>query len=114
MTRAVAGVLLAGVLAVSGCGGGGQPAAPVATSKVDLPRSYEFRPAVITVPAGTAVTWTNHDNFTHTVRLIDQGNRVLGTMSPGQSLTFTFTSRGTYRYDCSLHPQDMHGQVIVT
>ena len=67
-----------------------------------------------TWPAGTRVTWTNHDNFTHTVRLIDQGNRVVGTMSPGQSVTFTFSRPGTYRYDCSLHPQDMHGSVIVT
>lgn len=87
---------------------------PVATNYVDLPRSYQFSPEVITVPAGTTVTWTNHDNFTHTVRLIDLGNRVIGTMSPGQSVSYTFTKPGTYRYDCSLHPHDMHGEVIIT
>jgi len=108
-----AGVVAAGLLAACG-GGSAAPAAPVATSQVDLPRSYEFRPAVITVTAGTTVKWTNHDNFTHTVRLTDNGTHELGTMSPGQSLTHTFNTPGTYHYDCSLHPQDMHGEVIVT
>lgn len=107
-----AGLLLAGAAAAA-CGGE-SPSPPVATTQVDLPKSYEFRPAAITVRADTTVTWTNHDNFTHTVRLIDQGDRVIGTMAPGQRVTYTFTSPGTYRYDCSLHPQDMRGQVVVT
>ena len=62
---------------------------------------------------GTTVTWKNDDNFTHTVRLLDQDNKVLGTMKPGQTLSYTFSGPGTYRYDCPLHPQNMHGMVIV-
>lgn len=100
-------------LALIACGTAAPPT-PVAADHVDLPKSYEFRPEVITVPAGASVTWTNHDNFTHTVRLIDLGNQVIGTMSPGQSVSYTFTKPGTYHYDCSLHPHDMHGIVIVT
>lgn len=107
------GVGLLCALALLACGGEAA-SQPVATDHVDLPRSYMFKPAVITVRSGTAVTWTNHDNFTHTVRLIDDGNRVIGTMSPGQSLTFTFTRPGTYHYDCSLHPHDMRGEIHVT
>ena len=115
MIRAAAGLLLGlGLLAPVVACGSTEPAKPVATSQVDLPKSYKFEPATITVQSGTAVTWTNHDNFTHTVRLIDEGNRVIGTMSPGQKVTFTFTKPGTYRYDCSLHSQDMRGEVIVT
>lgn len=88
---------------------------PVATSVVDLPPSYRFAPEAISVAAGTTVTWTNHDNFTHSVQFLDGG---LPTeplrMQPGASTTFTFEAPGTYRYQCHLHPQDMRGTVTVT
>jgi plastocyanin len=87
------------------------PAAPVATDQVDLPRSYKFVPADITVPTGTTVTWTNDDNFTHSVRLLDTGETQM--MKPGERVTHTFTTPGVYRYDCSLHPKDMKGSVLV-
>ena len=98
----------------SGTGGAGSTA-PVATSTVDLPPSYKFVPANITVPAGTTVTWTNHDNFTHSVQFKDGG---LPTdpqlMKPGEQTTFTFQTAGTFHYQCSLHPQQMQGTVTVT
>jgi plastocyanin len=87
------------------------PTAPVATNQVDLPRSYKFAPEDIVVPAGTEVTWTNNDNFTHSVRLLDSGEVQL--MKPGESVSHTFTAPGLFRYDCSLHPKDMHGSVLV-
>ena len=88
-------------------------AEPVATNQVDLPTSYKFEPAVITVPDGTTVTWTNNDNFTHNVRLLDDGGEVL-ELPQGDSVSFTFTGPGEHRYDCSLHPNDMTGVVIVS
>jgi plastocyanin len=88
-------------------------AEPVATNQVDLPPSYTFEPAVITVPDGTTVTWTNHDNFTHSVRLLDDGGQVLD-LPPGESVSFTFTGPGEHRYDCSFHPNDMSGVVVVS
>jgi plastocyanin len=90
-----------------------EAAAPVATDQVDLPPSYRFEPAAITVPDGTTVTWTNNDNFTHNVRLIDDGGDVL-QLPPGESVSFTFTGPGEHRYDCSFHPHDMSGVVVVT
>jgi plastocyanin len=87
---------------------------PVSTDHVDLPPSYLFSPAQITVKAGTTVTWTNHDNFTHSVRIPPQNGKVVGIMHPGQSVTYTFASSGTYQYDCSFHPQNMKGTVVVT
>jgi plastocyanin len=83
----------------------------VATTSVDLPRSYRFAPAAISVPAGATVTWTNNDNFTHNVAL--EGTEPL-TMSPGETATFIFGTPGTYPYVCSLHPNDMQGTVLVT
>ena len=88
-------------------------AEPVATDQVNLPPSYRFEPAAITVPDGTTVTWTNNDHFTHTVRLVDDGGEVL-ELAPGASVSHTFTGPGEHRYDCSFHPSDMTGTVVVT
>lgn len=98
--------------ALAGCAAA-TPAEPVATDQVDLPPSYKFVPEAITVPAGTEVTWTNNDNFTHSVRLLDDGNVVM-TMKPGESVSFTFDEPGLHNYDCSFHATDMKGSVLVT
>jgi plastocyanin len=34
-------------------------------------------------------------------------------MKPGQTATFTFPAPGTYHYQCSFHPQNMKGTVVV-
>lgn len=104
---------LALALFLVGCGGAAS-VSPVATNQVSLPPSYRFAPSAITVPVGTTVTWRNSDNFTHSVRLLDQGGKVVGIMRPGQSVEFAFTSPGLYHYDCSFHPQNMKGTVKVT
>jgi plastocyanin len=96
---------------LAACGAAATPAPPVATNQVDLPPSYRFAPENITVPAGTPVPWTNHDNFTHSVRLLDGGE--VQFMKPGESVSQAFTTPGLYRYDCSLHPNDMQGSVLV-
>jgi plastocyanin len=100
------------VAGLSACAARERPE-PVATNVVDLPPSYRFDPEVITVVDGTTVTWTNHDNFTHNVRLLDDGGVTL-QLAPGESVTHTFTGVGEHRYDCSFHPNDMTGVVIVT
>ena len=86
--------------------------AAVATARVDLPRSYRFAPEAIVVPHGTTVTWTNKDNFTHSVRLLEGGSPAQ-FMKPGESVTLAFDVTGLYAYDCSLHPTDMKGTVLV-
>ncbi len=90
-----------------------EAAQPVETNQVDLPPSYKFEPDAISVPDGTTVTWTNNDNFTHNVRLLDDGGQVLA-LPPGESVSFTFTGPGEHRYDCSFHPNDMSGVVVVS
>ncbi len=104
-------IALAFSLAVgAACGGAAASASP---NHIDLPRSYLFSPADITVKAGSTVTWTNSDQFTHSVRLVDSGE-VLGVLKPGDTLSHVFDKPGAYRYDCSFHPQNMHGTVTVT
>jgi plastocyanin len=97
----------------SGHGGIGAGGEPVATNTVDLPPSYRFAPAAIAITAGTTVTWTNHDNFTHSVQL--DGTAAPGqVMHPGEQTTHTFATPGTYHYVCSFHANNMQGEVIVT
>jgi plastocyanin len=93
----------------AGCGGEGT-SEPVATSEVSMARSYRFDPKVIEVAPGTTVTWTNDDNFTHTVQVDGQDDHEVGR---DESVSITFDRAGTYHYVCTLHRQDMDGEVIV-
>ena len=108
---AVVGVTL--LAAACGPVNGAADASPVATDKVDLPASYKFAPAAITVTAGTTVTWTNDDHFTHSVDLADDASEP-PVMSPGRSVQHAFDTPGRYAYVCSFHPNDMRGVVVVT
>lgn len=110
---ALSAALLLGLFIVAACGESTQSPSPVPTNVVDLPKSYRFVPAAITVPAGTTVTWTNHDDFTHNIHLFDDGD-VTYTLKPGEAVSFTFTTEGLHRFECSLHPRDMQGSVLVT
>jgi plastocyanin len=112
--RRLGAALLAGALLVTGCASSssGAGASPIVTDHVDLPKSYRFEPAAIQVVAGTTVTWTNDDNFTHSVALEGQTSPV-GIMKPGEAVTHTFTAPGSYPYICTFHPQDMRGVVEV-
>jgi plastocyanin len=115
MHRGFGGLVLTTLLLlpVAACAGSASPnAGPVATAHVDLPQSYLFSPADIVVKAGTTVSWKSSDSFTHSVRLIDSG-QVVGIMKPGDTVSFTFATASTYKYDCSFHPQNMKGTVTV-
>jgi plastocyanin len=100
--------LAAGLLA-AGCGGSAA-SAPVATTEVAMAKSYRFDPGTIEIDAGQTVTWTNDDNFTHTVQVDGQEDHHVGR---GESVSITFDAPGTYHYVCTLHRKDMDGDVIV-
>jgi plastocyanin len=104
-------VLLLPLFAVAAGCGGTTTSAPVRTHQVTMVRSYRFDPDVVQIKAGESVTWTNKDNFTHTVRVDGQPDHKVGR---GDSVSIRFATPGTYDYVCTLHSHDMHGQVIVT
>ena len=110
MRRVWAVVPLAAAAAVAaGCGAAGT-STPVATDHVQMAKSYRFDPKVIEIKAGESVTWTNNDNFTHTVKVEDGPDHKVGR---GDSVSIRFDKPGTYHYVCTLHSHDMHGTVIV-
>jgi plastocyanin len=98
------------VFLLAGCGGSTIASEPVETDQVNLPPSYKFEPKVIQVAAGTTVTWTNNDHFTHSVEMDGQPDHKIG---PGETVQITFDTPGEYKYVCTLHPHDMSGTVIV-
>ena len=102
-------LLTALAVLAAGCGGD-EDAEPVATTEVQMAKSYRFEPKAISVEAGDTVTWTNDDNFTHTVHVDGREDH---KVDKGDSFSLTFEKAGTYHYVCTLHSQDMEGEVIV-
>ena len=86
-------------------------AAPVAGNAVSID-NFAFVPATLTVPAGSTVTWTNHDEEPHTVAASDGSFHSPGMGSQG-TYSHTFATAGRFDYVCSIHPF-MHATVVVT
>lgn len=120
-SRLLAGIIvLAAILGIDGCtknssytsgsnNGGGTKGGP-GTNEVWI-QGFAYTPSVISVTAGTTITWTNKDPVNHTVTsdtgLFD------GALSPnGGTFSHTFTTAGTYSYHCSIHT-NMTGTVKV-
>lgn len=85
--------------------------APVAGNAVSID-NFAFVPATLTVPAGSTVTWTNHDEEPHTVAASDGSFHSPGMGSQG-TYSHTFPTAGKFDYVCSIHPF-MHATVVVT
>jgi plastocyanin len=76
--------------------------------------NFAFTPATLTVPAGTKVTWTNHDDIPHTAT--SAATPPLFHSAPldtDDAFSFTFDKPGVYKYFCALHPH-MQGTVVAT
>ena len=86
--------------------GAASAASPVV---VDI-TEFTFAPAALTVPVGTKVTWTNHDEEPHTITSATGAFSSTG-LSHEETFAQTFTRPGTYQYFCALHP---HMKATVT
>ena len=105
-----AAAALVATAVAAGCGAAESSSEPVATNEVTMVKSYRFDPETVEIKAGDTVTWTNNDNFTHTVRVDGQEDH---KVDRGRSVSIVFEQPGTYHYVCTLHRQDMEGKVIV-
>jgi plastocyanin len=97
-------------------GGASSEAAGGATPASTGPQQIEmgddvFRPAQLTVAAGTKVAWVNKGSKAHTVvsndKLFDSG-----LVNIGGEFSHTFTTPGTYLYHCAPHAK-MVGRLVV-
>jgi plastocyanin len=74
--------------------------------------NFTFTPQTLTVKAGTTVTWNNHDDIPHGVASDNNAFRRSKALDTDDKFAFTFTTPGTYKYFCYIHPH-MTGTVVV-
>jgi len=86
-----------------------QNAAPASAVSID---NFTFTPASLTVKAGTTVTWTNRDDIPHGIGSADNSFKRSNALDTDDAFSFTFTTPGTYKYFCYIHPH-MVGTVVV-
>jgi len=136
MILLASGVLAAGL--VAGCGsdnnptgpttgggnGGGGATSPPATADVPVgdiffesDRNGTSNPAVDTVAVNGTVTWTWASSVTMSHSVESEGSPSFPS-SPimagaGSTHQATFTSAGSYQYDCAVHGQLMTGTIVV-
>ncbi len=101
-------VLLIGAPVPTGASG---PGTPRKATEVRID-NFSFDAQTVTVPAGTQVTWVNHDDVPHKIVSTDK-KIVSPVLDTDGRYSYTFTTPGTYAYYCSIHPM-MTGKVVVT
>jgi plastocyanin len=79
------------------------PAADTSGGPAVAIENFNFVAADLTVKAGTAVVWTNHDDVEHTVTASDNSFSSQSIPTEGQ-FSYTFSTPGTYSYFCAIHP----------
>ena len=73
--------------------------------------SFAFTPDTLNITTGTTVRWTNQDAVAHT-STSDGGVWDSGSLSTGQSFSFTFNTPGDFTYHCTFHPLTMKDALI--
>jgi plastocyanin len=131
-------LLASGTLLLAACGGASDTGAstPTATQQGSTPTqpgstptlpasiggntvtmvengTYAFSPAILTVPKGTTVTWTNKSDAPHTVTSDNNAFTGSSNLSENQTFQMTFTTAGTFTYHCAIHSY-MKATIIVT
>ena len=76
-------------------------------------RNSTQNPAVDTVAAGGTVTWIWVGAINHSVQSTGSPSFTSSVIQTTGKYTFTFTTPGTYTYDCAVHGLAMTGEVVV-
>jgi plastocyanin len=100
-------------------GGGGGAVGTVTVGNIFFRSGHNgtTNPAVDTVAAGTTVTWTwtGTGGTSHSVLSAGSPSFTSSSTLTGSGMTyaFTFTTPGTYQYDCAVHGTAMSGTIVV-
>jgi plastocyanin len=74
--------------------------------------NFTFDPPILTVKAGTTITWVNADDIPHVVTEKD-GKFRSSALDTDDKFSQTFPTAGTVEYFCAIHPH-MTGKIVVT
>ena len=96
----------------SSASGSQTPAAPASSGTVTN-TSGGFQPALLTVKAGTTVTWTNNDSAAESVTSDTANLFDSGSLAAGATYQFAFSQAGTFTYHSTTNPA-LKGTVVVT
>ena len=104
----ICGALICGCISVPSSSKETSPSNRITTSVPNtgtvtvIIKARAFDPTTITIKEGTTVTWINEDPMLHrVVHLPEVTNAELfnsGSLSSGQSYSYTFTKKGWYNY----------------
>jgi plastocyanin len=75
-------------------------------------REAKFQPAALTVKVGDTINWRNDDIVPHTATSTGPKKFDSGILPVGSSWKYMVTKRGSYFYNCTLHP-NMKAKFIV-
>jgi plastocyanin len=93
----------------SGAASAGETAQASRTATVDIV-NFAFKPATLTIGAGSKVVFSNTSSRRHTATR--KGSFTTGRIKPGKSVGIRFNQKGTFAYHCTIHPF-MHGKIVV-
>jgi plastocyanin len=104
-------------LAVAGCGGddgggGGGKASVLKPGEAISMQNLRFKPDHVQVAVGQKVTWRNDENIGHDVKADSGAKFASETFNKDGTYSFTPTTAGTIKYECTLHP-GMDGTIDV-
>ena len=133
--RLAIGTALLAPLAIAACGSSSgsstspttaaKPAAKAPAKDTVTIKLIAYRPAALTVTAGSTVTWNQTDPGVHTITsgTVAQGASGVteqpdgmfksGEIATGKQYAHTFAQPGTYKYFCEIHPATMTGEITV-
>ena len=121
-------IAAAALLALVGCsgitygdggggGGGGGPAGNVTVGNVFYRSAHNGsqNPAVDTIAAGSAITWTWNAAGSHSIQSTGAPSFTNGALQSAANATYvvTFNTPGTYNYICGVHGSAMSGRIVV-
>jgi plastocyanin len=114
LSLAASAVLLLGCGSDSGTDqtSAGSDASGAKALKAVTIKDYIYKPATLTVPKGTTVTFTNQDSTAHTATSKESGAFESGPIETGKSAKVTLDTSGTFTYYCLFHPF-MKGTIVV-
>ena len=97
------------------CDGNGipEPAGGELPTNYVMVKDSSFSPGLLTVVAGSSVTFVNNTSIAHTVMSDDSNTVKLVSIAPGTSYFWKKDTSGSFPYHCTLHPV-ARGTIVIT